>query len=500
MPNQDVKVRVTIKNQGTCSAYPLDGDFIYVDFYKDRDSAPLRLSLSDGDICGAFNGILPSETVTLTGTIRYSSVGTFKMWAQVDRTQDVLEVSDDNNIFGPQTITVAAVPTSAILINGGATYTTTQDVTLDLPCASGCDHMSFYDANSPYAEWTPEEPYATSKTWTLGRGEGIKTLYVRYCGTSGNCSQYSDYIFLDLYAPTGAISINNGATYASTLSVTLNLSCEDSLGITCAGGRFSNDNILWTGWESLDFPSNTKAWRLASGDGPKSVYVQYQDNADRLSILASDSIILDTTPPEQKQVSINVGASYTNSTTVNLSLQASDSLSGITRMRIRNSDGAYGDWAEYATSYYNWQMASGEGVKTVLVQFMDAAGNVAEAQDNIILDTKPPQSGTLQATTTNQAVMLTWSGFEDDLSEIKCYSLYYSTRPITDASKAVKIYEGLELSYTHTDVSLTQAGYYRLFAMDNAGNISLGVAPSVNSGEFYIIPNKNGGATVIYLE
>ena len=93
--------------------------------------------------------------------------------------------------------------------------------------------------------------------------------------------------------PTGTIVINAGATWTSTSSVTLSLSATDNSG-TVANMRFSNDGVTYSTPEPY---ATTKSWSLASGDGSKTVSVQFADAAGNWSQPASDTIILDMTPP-----------------------------------------------------------------------------------------------------------------------------------------------------------------------------------------------------------
>jgi hypothetical protein len=93
----------------------------------------------------------------------------------------------------------------------------------------------------------------------------------------------------DTTPPTGSITVNSGASYTSSFSVTLSLSCSDT-GSGCSEMRFSNDNVTWSAWEAI---AVSKAWTLTSGDGLKRVYVQFKDVAGNVSTF-SDGIILST--------------------------------------------------------------------------------------------------------------------------------------------------------------------------------------------------------------
>jgi hypothetical protein len=69
--------------------------------------------------------------------------------------------------------------TASVKINGGAKTTDNPVVTLTLSASDplGVDTMQFSNDGASY---TAEEPYATSRTWTLPDGDGLKTVYVRF--------------------------------------------------------------------------------------------------------------------------------------------------------------------------------------------------------------------------------------------------------------------------------------------------------------------------------
>ncbi len=189
-------------------------------------------------------------------------------------------------------------PTGTVTINGGAACTNTTGVTLDLTCSDagwGCVKMQFSNGGS----YSPEEWYATSKSWFLTSGDGPKTVWARFRDGAGNWSSDpppSDSITLDTIPPTGTIRINNDATLTNTPNVTLNLTCDDGGGSGCAYVRFSNDGSTYSSPETYGTP---KPWTLASGDGPKNVYAQFADAAGNWSEGTPDpnGILLDTSLP-----------------------------------------------------------------------------------------------------------------------------------------------------------------------------------------------------------
>ena len=129
-------------------------------------------------------------------------------------------------------------------------------------------------------------PFNQDSSWK----NKIKFKIRDMAGNMGYSSEYT--VKIDATSPSASISINNGATYTNSTSVTLSLSYSDTLsGVKDC--RYRNEGGSWPGWESC---VGTKSWELTSVDGEKTVYYQVRDYADNIKEV-SDSIILDTTPP-----------------------------------------------------------------------------------------------------------------------------------------------------------------------------------------------------------
>ncbi|MBI3317295.1 MAG: hypothetical protein HYZ85_04755, partial [Candidatus Omnitrophica bacterium] len=103
----------------------------------------------------------------------------------------------------------------------------------------------------------------------------------------------------DITAPTGSISINNGAEFANNTNVTVSLNVTDALS-GLYQMRFSTDNSqTWTTWETY---ASTKTLTLSSGDGTKELRAQIKDKAGNAAVF-TDSIMLDTIAPQIQLVS-----------------------------------------------------------------------------------------------------------------------------------------------------------------------------------------------------
>jgi hypothetical protein len=97
-------------------------------------------------------------------------------------------------------------------------------------------------------------------------------------------------------------------------------------------------------------------------------------------------IKLDRTAPAGS-VTISQGASFTRSSSVTLSLSATDATSGLAQMRFSNDNTTWSSWEAYAASKL-WTLPAGDGVKTITVQYKDNAGLISLSySDSIILDT-----------------------------------------------------------------------------------------------------------------
>jgi hypothetical protein len=78
--------------------------------------------------------------------------------------------------------------------------------------------MRFKDGQAAWSAW---EPYAASKSWTLGAGNGKKTISVQYEDLAGNQATAQATITLDSVAPrVGKVTPLNGARTSTATSVT----------------------------------------------------------------------------------------------------------------------------------------------------------------------------------------------------------------------------------------------------------------------------------------
>jgi hypothetical protein len=143
--------------------------------------------------------------------------------------------------------------------------------------------------------------------------------------------------------------------------------------------RFSNDGATWSAWEPL---AATRAYTLPNGDGHKTVRVQFLDKANNRSVVYSDYILLDTTPPTGSIV-INNGALTTTMRDIMLNLTWADAGAGVTRMRFSDNGSNWTAW-QLLSNTLPYTLPDGLGYHTVRVQYLDGAGNYSSVYNDYI--------------------------------------------------------------------------------------------------------------------
>lgn len=128
-----------------------------------------------------------------------------------------------------------------------------------------------------------------SSSWnTSGAADGPHTISALARDTAGNTTGADIQVIVDTQAPTGSVSINNGAVTTKWTSVVLNLSAADNLG-SVTHMRFSNTGGSFSTPEAY---APTKNWTLSNGNGTRTVYVTFRDSAGNWSAAFSDAIQL----------------------------------------------------------------------------------------------------------------------------------------------------------------------------------------------------------------
>lgn len=230
----------------------------------------------------------------------------------------------------------------------------------------------------------------------------------------------STSLLSDTTAPTGSVSINGGAASTTSPSTTLTIAATDDIDDTSTlQMQVSNaSDFSGASWEAYN---TSKAWTLSSGTGTKTVYVRFKDSAGNVSTGYSDTITLNDTTAPTGSISVNSGASTTNTSSVTLTLSATDDIdtSGSLQMQVSNDSGFAGaSWEAYAISKA-WTLTSGTGSRTAYVRFKDSVGNTSSGySDSITVADNTSPTGSISinagaASTTSRSVTLNLSANDD---------------------------------------------------------------------------------------
>jgi hypothetical protein len=204
---------------------------------------------------------------------------------------------------------------------------------------------------------------------------GFDALVVQ--NNNGGSGSYT--LYRDTAAPSGTISINSGATYTKSTSVTLNLSATNpTSGDPVSDMRFSNDGTNFGAWVPY---STSTSYTLPSGDGSKTVFVQFRNGAGAVSATASHSITLDTTKPvitKAPSPSFVTGHLGTTAVPIKISWAGTDATSGISHYNLEESvdGGAFSLVASPTTANATVNLNPGHSYKFE-VRATDKAGNVS---------------------------------------------------------------------------------------------------------------------------
>jgi len=187
-------------------------------------------------------------------------------------------------------------------------------------------------------------------------------------------------IKLDKTAPSGSITISNNAIYANSNSVTLTLTATDATSGAAQMRFHYDDNATWSDWEPY---ATSKLWALSTGDGTKTIYVQFMDKAGLTSPTYQDTITLDTTKPiadagidqtvnEGMQVTFNASASTDQNGIASYTWAFTD----VTPKTLTGKNPTY--------------TFTAQGTYTVTLTVADPAGN--SATDTVVITVTPVES------------------------------------------------------------------------------------------------------------
>ena len=321
-----------------------------------------------------------------------------------------------------------------------------------------------------------------------------------------NNNRVQEFVLAEDTAPAGTVSINSGAAFTNSTTVTLGLSATDELGVT--GYYISNSSAAplanaagWTPVTPAMSFINGVGHTLDSGNGTKTVYVWYKNSSALVSDVASSTIVLDPAGHPAGGVAINNSAAYTNNKTVSLHLSASDDVA-FAAYYISTKATAPGKKTKWIAvgapsvtidNAVAFNLAGKTGVNSVYAWYKDITGIISNsATDSIIYDKTLPKDGKVIATPGDSQVQLDWSGFSDAGSGIAGYKVAYVAGKKAPKSCPAALPTTTDISNTVTSLTNNTPYSFRVCAVDGAGNISKGATKSAT-------PIAPGGGGAIHV-
>ncbi|MBI2488265.1 MAG: SBBP repeat-containing protein [Planctomycetes bacterium] len=211
---------------------------------------------------------------------------------------DVFIAKLDSNLSSSDT----TAPTGSISIISAAEYTNTTSVTLNLSATDECGVTGYYVSTNPFtplasdagwADITTTTSYNEDVTYTLGSGDGSKSVYAWFKDIYDNVSSgASDSIVLDTTEPIVSITSPTPDDTYSTTSSTISLS---GIAMDATSGLSS---ITWSNDKggSSGTANGTTNWSISNislSVGNNTITVTATDNAGNSS---ADTIIVTYTP------------------------------------------------------------------------------------------------------------------------------------------------------------------------------------------------------------
>jgi hypothetical protein len=199
-------------------------------------------------------------------------------------------------------------PTGKVVIEGGAAWTNDTTVALDLTYQDQHSAVASMRFRNPGESWTAWMPAASSASFTMTSGEGVRVVEAQFLDEAGNTSsEFGDSIVVDQTPPDIDLTAANGEGFIILRTVPLTISATD----TASGVRdmrFRERGVgSWSDWTPY---ATSHVFQVSRGGGATVIEIEVSDRAGNVGAAASNSVTLDTTPPEIQSFRINGGDPY----------------------------------------------------------------------------------------------------------------------------------------------------------------------------------------------
>jgi len=263
-------------------------------------------------------------------------------------------------------------PSGTVTIAEGADITTTNIISLVL-AHFDTNGITLIEVSNDFdfSEAETIDPSDVVLEWDLDmETDGMAWVHVRLTDLAGNQAVVSGFIEFVLPRALGTILIEGGSKFTNSTIVFFEVEVPSSFEVRTM--QISEDpTFAEASWLE---PIGREIWTLSPGDGPKVLYLRFEDQRGVLSLPVMDDITLDTMAPEVS-VSINGGAMFVISSEVELSVIYIDH-HPILSFHVGNGHELVDATILPFQDIVAWSIPDIEGEREVFVWVADGAGNI----------------------------------------------------------------------------------------------------------------------------
>jgi len=283
------------------------------------------------------------------------------------------------------------LPSGSVVINGGASLTNAGTVTLTLSAADALSQVTLMRFSNSGTSYSPAEPFAAGKTWTLSPGSGTKTVFAQFQDAAGNWSApATDTIVVDDIPPAmSAVTASNIGPDSATITWTTDEPATSQVEY--------GQGTAFTNVTAVDASLVSTHAVVIPGLTAKTAYiyrVRSRDAAGNESIGSTNTLtaaaLPDTTAPTIALTSPASNATVTGSSVAVTATAADDTaVAGVQFLLDGASLGSEDTTAPYSVTWDTTTAADGPHV--VSSRARDAAGNSTTAGGaNVTVDNGLP--------------------------------------------------------------------------------------------------------------
>jgi hypothetical protein len=365
------------------------------------------------------------------------------------------------------TKTAADTPVNLKTINVGGSAGIPEnqwyEVQADLTSSDGISNPVIYDLSLEYVINAAPEIQTVSASQATDGSKLINISYELKDADSHQNPYHQDQVNI-----TFQYSVNSGSAWSNCTTTS-----GSGLVTVNPDNSWKTFTASWNAGTDLNnyFYNNTVLIKVLAND---------DEQAHNTASANSGSFSLDTKNPTAGNLApsftgirIGDGTSWTNDTTPDINLSATDDNALL--MQLSNDGSFGGAYENYASSKTGWALSSNDGNKTVYVRYKDAFGNTTDSNSNVLLDTTPPNQpvnlkvyDTSEISLSRYSLTLIW----DSVAAVADFNNYKIERKIGADDTYSDL--GTSLNATYSDVGLDRANtyYYRIYATDIHNNLS----------------------------